>query len=47
MGILIRKALPKDAYEKCGFAFDGAKKEINIDALHTHMRYVRSLCTGV
>ena len=34
-------------YEKCGFASDGTHKEINIDALHTHMRYVRSLCTGV
>ena len=33
-------------YEKCGFSFDGAKKEIKIDTLHAHMRYVRSLCTG-
>jgi GNAT superfamily N-acetyltransferase len=30
-------------YEKCGFAFDGAKKEIIIDTSHTEMRYVRAL----
>jgi len=30
-------------YEKCGFTFDGTRKEISIDTLHTHMRYARSL----
>jgi GNAT superfamily N-acetyltransferase len=30
-------------YEKCGFAFDGTKKEINIDKPLIEMRYVRTL----
>ena len=30
-------------YEKFGFAFDGAKKEINVDKPLTHMRYTRAL----
>ena len=30
-------------YEKCGFTFDGTLKEINIDNLHTHMRYVLNM----
>jgi len=30
-------------YEKCGFTFDGAKKEIIIDKPHIEMRYVRAL----
>jgi len=30
-------------YEKCGFASDGTKKEINIDKPLIEMRYVRAL----
>jgi len=30
-------------YEKCGFIFDGTRKEINIDAPLIEMRYIRTL----
>ena len=30
-------------YEKCGFAFDGTKKEIDVDKPLVEMRYARSL----
>jgi len=33
----------KQFYEKCGFVFDGAEKEINIDKPLIEMRYTRSL----
>ena len=33
----------RNFYEKCGFAFDGTKKEINIDKPLIEIRYVRTL----
>jgi len=41
--VLEENARARQFYEKCGFSYDGTKKEINIDKPLIEMRYVRSL----
>ena len=41
--VLEANSRARQFYEKCGFAFDGTKKEINIDKPLMEMRYVRGL----
>ena len=41
--VLEENARARQFYEKCGFSFDGTKKEINIDRPLIEMRYVRLL----
>ena len=40
--VLEENSRARKFYEKCGFEFDGAKKETNIDKPLAHMRYVRA-----
>ena len=41
--VLEENARARQFYEKCGFAYDGTKKEISIDKPLIEMRYVCTL----